>query len=89
MARLGKARHGLAGGDAVSQTDGVLAMLKANPHGVTPMDALREVGTLRLAARIADLRAEGYVISTTSVKRGRARVALYRLVRFPPIEVAS
>lgn len=73
----------------MSQTDGVLAMLKDHPDGVTALDALREVGTMRLAARIADLRAQGYVITTDTVQRGRARVALYRLVRFPPIEVAS
>lgn len=39
-------------------------------HGkITPFDALREAGSLRLAARIADLRKEGYKIDTVMVSR--------------------
>jgi hypothetical protein len=49
------------------------------------MEALEEVGTSRLAARIADLKAAGYVIESELVqvnaRNGRkARVARYRLV---------
>lgn len=31
---------------------------------ITPLDAIREFGCLRLSARIADLRARGYEIET-------------------------
>jgi hypothetical protein len=41
------------------QVDAVLRMLGDSPEGITAMDALREVGTFRLAARIADLRGRG------------------------------
>jgi hypothetical protein len=53
-------------------------MLKAGP--VTPMDALRECGSFRLAARIKDLRDRGYAIKTDSVTRNGKTFASYRLV---------
>jgi predicted ArsR family transcriptional regulator len=68
-----------------TQTEEVLALLRERPDGVTAMEALEEVGTSRLAARIADLKAAGYVIESELVqvnaRNGRkARVARYRLV---------
>ncbi len=65
--------------------DEVLALLRARPEGVTSFDALREVGSMRLAARVLDLRHDGYDIEADTVKvrarNGRiARVARYRLV---------
>ena len=43
---------------------------KAFLHGVTisPLDALRDYGCLRLAARVHDLRDEGLQIETDMVK---------------------
>jgi hypothetical protein len=66
----------------VSQTDDVLALLRARGDaGVTALDALREVGSFRLAARIADLHAAGFDISSTieTTPNGK-RIARYRLV---------
>jgi predicted ArsR family transcriptional regulator len=68
-----------------TQTEEVLALLRERPDGVTAMEALEEVGTSRLAARIADLKAAGYAITSELVqvnaRNGRkARVARYRLV---------
>ena len=61
-----------------TQTDTILEMLKQGP--VTPMDALRECGSVRLAARIKDLRNRGLAINTDSVTRGGKTFASYRLV---------
>ena len=61
------------------QVDAVLRMLGDSPDGITAMDALREVGTFRLAARISDLRGRGYHISSEMVRVGTRRVARYRL----------
>lgn len=50
-------------------------------EGITAMDALREAGSLRLAARIADLRGAGYRIDSEMVTVGYGRrIAKYRLV---------
>lgn len=41
----------------MSQTDRVIALLRARGEtGLTPLDALHVVGSLRLAARIADAK---------------------------------
>ena len=48
--------------------------------GVTPALALSEVGTMRLAARIAELRAEGYEIVNLGWRTPTGKhVALYVL----------
>jgi hypothetical protein len=64
----------------LAQTRVILQMLRDSPDGITSMDALRECGCFRLAARIADLRAEGHDISSemVTVPSGK-RVARYRL----------
>jgi hypothetical protein len=54
--------------------------------GITPLDALREFGCMRLASRISDLKKAGFVISKEMVsaknKRGETvRFAFYRLGR--------
>jgi hypothetical protein len=46
---------------------------------LTPILALRRFGTLRLGARIYDLKRDGHRIKTRLVERGGARVAEYRL----------
>lgn len=68
----------------MTDNDRVLALLRERPEGVTPLDALREVGTMRLAARVYDLRHAGHDIADETVRvetrDGTARVKRYRLV---------
>ena len=45
---------------------------------ITPLEALTAFGCLRLSARVADLRADGYVI-TTEIHKGTKNYAIYRL----------
>ena len=45
---------------------------------ITPLEALTAFGCLRLSARIADLRAEGHII-TTEIHKGKKNYAIYRL----------
>lgn len=61
----------------MSQEIKILKMLKNGP--VTPLQALREAGSLRLAARISDLRGRGYSIRTDIVEIKGKRVAQYTL----------
>ena len=65
-----------------SQTQRILAHLRITT--ITPLEALKYAGTLRLAARIMDLREYGHKIDTEIVavtnNRGEVkRVAMYRL----------
>ena len=63
----------------MKQTEHVLKLLRERPQGLTAMDALNEVGTMRLAARVKELRDQGYVINTTLEKRNGKKFARYRL----------
>ena len=47
---------------------------------ITPLDALRDYGCFRLAARIDELRRQGYCITTEFTYRGRKKYATYRLI---------
>jgi len=49
----------------MSQCDDILAHLKRGP--ITAIDALNRYGCFRLAARIKDLRAQGYDIETRNL----------------------
>lgn len=66
-----------------SQCDLLLQYLKE--HGsITGAEAFEKLGIYRLSARIADLRAEGYVIETvykhkTNKKGGNVTYGEYRL----------
>ena len=65
----------------------LLLLIERGERGVTPLDALREVGSLRLAARIAELRARGLVIYSTTTRTPNGKhVARYVLV--PPVQPA-
>ena len=68
--------------NADTQAAVILQMLRENPQGITSLDALRACGTLRLAARISDLKAAGHEIESVMVtlENGK-RVARYRLLR--------
>ena len=50
----------------MTQTEAVLDYL--NQYGsITPLDALREIGCFRLAARIHDLEKQGHVIPRSTI----------------------
>jgi hypothetical protein len=59
----------------------VLNELRYGP--LTQQDAIRLLSCYRLAARIADLRADGYPITSEMVSRDGVRFARYRLVEAP------
>jgi DNA-binding HxlR family transcriptional regulator len=60
----------------------VLGLLRDyGPIGVTHLDALERCHTSRLAARISELRADGFDVRTQWIKGpGQVRYALYVLV---------
>jgi hypothetical protein len=62
----------------MKQADAILQHLKSGKT-LTPLQALKAGFGLRLSARILELRQAGYDVKTTMVKRGRLRVAEYRL----------
>lgn len=70
----------------MTQRERVLNHLKANPNGITSLDAIEVYGITRLSAVIFNLRAEGYSIATTE-ETGRnrfgeaTRYARYKLVQ--------
>lgn len=63
----------------MSQEFMILQHMRAEP--ITPIDALRDYGCFRLAARIKDLRDMGYDIETDIIEKGGKRFAQYRLIR--------
>jgi hypothetical protein len=58
----------------------LLVLLRQNPEGVTALQALREIGSFRLAARVWELRDAGHHIETDIVTVNGKRIARYRLV---------
>lgn len=68
--------------NADTQAAVILSMLKSRPEGITSLDALKACGTMRLAARISDLKAMGHEIESVMVTLPNGkRVARYRLLR--------
>lgn len=64
--------------ERTSQREAVLAALKRGP--LTPLEALERIGTMRLAARVGELRQQGHAISVERyVTPSGKRVARYRL----------
>ena len=59
-----------------SQCDAILDYLRRGKI-LTPLDALRLFGCFRLAARIHDLRSQGYTIETEIIELDDSRVACY------------
>lgn len=59
------------------QSAAVLRLLERGP--VTAQDAIRELACYRLAARVADLRADGIRIDAEQVNLDGVRFARYRL----------
>lgn len=69
----------------MSQCNDILRHLETH-RGITAIVALDRYGCFRLAARISDLRAQGYQITTVSkevINRygEKKRIAEYRLVK--------
>lgn len=66
----------------MTQRNQILAHLKAG-RPITPLEALREYGTMRLGARIFELKQGGHNINKRMVevetRDGMARVAEYRM----------
>ncbi|PIT18271.1 helix-turn-helix domain-containing protein [Snodgrassella alvi] len=64
-----------------TQTSQILEYMRAG-NSITPLDALRKFGCMRLGARIYDLKQDGYVINTLMVKDEKSgrRYARYSLV---------
>lgn len=62
----------------MSQNEWVLKQAKR--RWITAMDALIGCGCFRLAARIKDLRDQGYNIVTMSVKKNGKKFAAYKLI---------
>lgn len=54
-------------GRNMKQTESILQYMK-NYGGITPMDALKDIGCMRLAARIADLRRDGHRIKGEKIE---------------------
>jgi len=63
----------------MTQNDMIRTHLRSG-KSITPLDALREYGCFRLAARIADLRAEGLNIQTSTIQSNGKTYASYRIV---------
>ena len=63
----------------MSQNEWVLAALQEGP--ITPMDALRGCGCLRLAARVRELRQQGHNIVSTLVTENGKAFARYTLAK--------
>jgi hypothetical protein len=63
----------------ITQEKWILSALHWGP--ITPMQALKGCGCLRLAARIKDLRAQGHNIITEPVNENGKRFAKYHLIQ--------
>ena len=61
----------------MKQKDLVLSHLRKGT--ITSMEAIYAYGITRLAARVADLRREGWKISTKTIKKNGQSFAEYRL----------
>lgn len=67
--------------EKVSQKRLILAYLSSNPRGITPAEAADLFDCWRLAARIAELRSEGFEIETVEeTNKNGGRHARYYLV---------
>ena len=64
----------------MSQTQRILRHLKKG-RSISPLQALRMYGSLRLGARIYDLRREGHRIERQMVRRNGKHWARYTLAR--------
>ena len=63
----------------MSQTSQILQILKSG-RILTPREADRELGCMRLAARILEIRDMGYNVLTTTITANGKRFAGYKLI---------
>jgi hypothetical protein len=63
----------------MTQTERVLERLHNGP--LTQLDAYKEIGSTRLAARVEELRKQGHTIVTHTINRNGKSFASYQLVR--------
>jgi hypothetical protein len=63
---------------SASQVEQIRAHLVSG-RDITPLEALHRFGCLRLAARVADLRAQGIPVETVAELANGKRFARYRL----------
>ncbi|HQT82477.1 MAG TPA: helix-turn-helix domain-containing protein [Ferrovaceae bacterium] len=63
----------------MSQQQMILQALKR--RWLSPLDALKECGTMKLSTRVGELRAKGYVINDKWSKDKRFK--MYKLVKSP------
>ncbi len=63
----------------MTQNDAIREHLMSG-KSITPLDALRDYGCFRLAARIDQLRKQGYCITTEFETRNGKKYASYRLI---------
>lgn len=64
---------------STSQATKILEWMKAG-HAITPMEALERFGTMRLGARIADIKKKGWTVYSEFVTTpGGKRVKSYHL----------
>lgn len=62
----------------MTQNELILDALRRGP--LTPLEALERIGTMRLAARIDELRQQGHAIVTEKIKTPTGKhVAQYRM----------
>ena len=54
-------------------------ILKALKRWISPLDALREAGTMKLATRVGELRQAGYKIQDRWIEANGKRFKTYRL----------
>lgn len=72
------------------QSRAVLDLLRRHPQsGVTQQQAIAVLSCYRLAARVSDLRADGYAIRSETVTQGGVRFARYVLEEAPEQLVAG
>jgi hypothetical protein len=64
----------------MSQCSALLRYLETG-RSITPLSALDKFGTMRLAARIRELRERGEKIHTNIISVGRKKIAAYWLDR--------
>jgi hypothetical protein len=72
----------------MTQTETILAHLQAG-ESITPIDALRDYGCFRLAARIKDLRDAGHDVDMVLEGDGEKKWARYSLRRPVPAFVGG
>lgn len=65
----------------MKQTEQILDYMK-NYGGITPMDALKDIGCMRLAARIADLRRDGHRIKGEKIEVRRRDGSKAHVMRY-------